>query len=262
MLSFKYCSLLLLTLLTGAGITLLVHERHANADLRAEAEALRPQLEESDRLQAANKNLADLTLDTNEVERLRASHEELLRLRGQAPMLRRQQKELADAQAQIRSLQADSTETKTSPVKLADGLKPAAEWSNVGLGTPASAMETCFWAENARDTNVLARAITFGPDSKARAEALLASLPEDKRASFGSAELMMASLLARTTPNIGMRVLSETSQGPDDTTLHIQWQGSDNHGGETDLQFHRFEDGTWRHVIGLPQLAKLSRMLQ
>ncbi len=47
------------------------------------------------------------------------------------------------------------------------------------------------------------------PDAKAKAEALLASLPESIRAKYGSAEKMMAMMQMNTKPIVAARVLSQ-----------------------------------------------------
>src|SRR5207249_4142062 len=112
--------------------------------------------------------------DVDELNRLRNEHAELLRLRGQATASRQHEQELARAQSELRLLQtASSVETPSktggpSQPALAEGLKPVSEWNQAGFATPSSAFETCLWAKERGDTNMLARAIMLDANARAR----------------------------------------------------------------------------------------------
>lgn len=61
-----------------------------NNELRAELDSLRPLAGEAERLRAANTALTASQIDTNELARLKAGQTELLRLRGQLALARKQ----------------------------------------------------------------------------------------------------------------------------------------------------------------------------
>ena len=257
--------------IVAAGIaTPVVLQHQTNARLRSEIEGLRQQSAELTRLREENRRLAALQTDADELARLRNEHAELMRLRGQTAANRQRERELTAAQAEVRRLQSLAGSQTPAPGKnganadsragLLEGLIPVTSWNNVGTAAPESAFETLHWAKANRDTNALANAIVLDAEAKAKADALLASLPESVRAGYPSSEQMMAALEMATTQEAGIRVLSQTEQGPDDITLHGQWQYDDGRVRDGDLQYHRYADG-WRQVIPGGLVDKLGGML-
>jgi hypothetical protein len=140
-------------------------------------------------------------------------------------------------------------------------LRPDTAWNNVGLATPEATFETLIWAQNRRDTNILARSIFFDPEARARAEQLLATLPESTRGHYASAEDLISALVVQTTRMIGMRILSQDTLANGDVELHTQWQYDDGRIRENDLRFRRFDDGNWRSLVSLALVNKLGGML-
>jgi len=255
----------------AAGVaTPVVLQYQTNARLRSEIEGLRRQSAELVRLREENRRLAALQTDADELARLRNEHAELMRLRGQTAANRQRERELAAAQAEVRRLQSlsgsqtpasgKSDANADSRTGLLEGLIPVTSWNNVGTAAPESAFETLHWAKANRDTNALANAIVLDAEAKAKADALLASLPESVRAGYQSSEQMMAALEMATTQEAGIRVLSQTQQGPDDVIVHGQWQYDDGRVRDGDLQYHRYADG-WRQVIPGGLVDKLGPML-
>jgi len=99
------------------------------------------------------------------------------------------------------------------------------------------------------------------PDAKAKAEALLASLPESIRAKYGSAEKMMAMMQMNTKPIVAARVLSQDERDADNVVIHTQWQYADGQIGKNDWSLHRDNDG-WRVVIAEGLVDKLGKGLK
>lgn len=248
----------------------VVLQYQTNARLRSEIDGLRRQSAELTRLREENRRLAALKVDAGELARLRNEHAELMRLRGRAAANRLREQELVAAQAEVRRLQSLADTQASAPAKnvansdsragLLEGLIPVTSWNNVGTAAPGSAFETLHWAKANRDTIALANAIALDAEAKVKADALLASLPESIRADYQSSEQMMAALEMATTQEAGIRVLSQTEQGPDDITLQGQWQYVDGRVRSGDLQYHRYADG-WRQVIPGGLVDKLGQML-
>jgi hypothetical protein len=143
---------------------------------------------------------------------------------------------------------------------LAEGLIPPSAWNNAGIATPASTFETWNWAKKSGDAKTLANTLAFDMESKAKADALFASLSESRRAQFGSPEEMFATMSLHTTTVAGMRVLSQESLGSDEAVLRTQWQYDDGRIRTNDLRFHRYDDG-WRQVIPGGIVDKLGGMI-
>src|SRR4029079_17567361 len=88
---------------------------------------------------------------------------ELLRLRSEVGLLRKESQELA----RLRSATAPS-----APGSQPQAYVPAAAWANVGADKPEAAIQTFFWAGKQRDTNVVGNLLRWirDPDIPASAE--------------------------------------------------------------------------------------------
>jgi RNA polymerase sigma factor (sigma-70 family) len=252
----------------GASTPILLQQQ-TNEKLRTEIESLRQQAQVIAQLREENKRLAALKVDADELERLKNEHLELMRLRGQAAVLRQREQELAQAQAELRRVQSvmaapasSLNEVKTSSQPLsAELLKPAIEWNNVGLATPASAFETWNWAKARGDAGALAKTVVLDAGAKARANALLASLPESIRAKYESAEQMMAVMQMNTKPIVAARVSSQEQLDSDNVIIHTEWQYAEGQLGQNDWRLHRDNEG-WRVVISEGLVDKLGKGLR
>ena len=81
----NFFALALLALVVGTGLAL---QRHANEELRGEAEMLREQNREVTRLRDEQKKLLDAQLPADELARLRADHAAVGQLRDEVDALR------------------------------------------------------------------------------------------------------------------------------------------------------------------------------
>jgi RNA polymerase sigma factor (sigma-70 family) len=152
-------------------------------------------------------------------------------------------------------------------VPLAAGLVAVETLGNAGRASARAAFATQLWAARTGDIALEATAITFGPEARARLEALAATLPDAMKAEYDTPEKLMAFMLAGSPhPVGGMQVLGETDVDADDVTLQTEWQHTDDpvvH--QTDANFHQEADG-WKLVVpvGLVKRASayLSRTLE
>lgn len=86
----------LLAIVVGSGLAL---QRHANQELRDAALLLREQNRESDDLRAEHDRLMQRQISTAELERLRADHADLARLRDEVDQLRAHVQAMEQAEA-------------------------------------------------------------------------------------------------------------------------------------------------------------------
>lgn len=150
---------------------------------------------------------------------------------------------------------------KAPPLTLAAGLKPADAFVRGDRSTAKSAIESFYAAMNEGNVDSMASFIVLLPEDKKKAEALLAQLPEGKRAEVGSVEKLAVTKGAGSSPQVaGMQVMWEEAgarrsfmdpslaKDPDYRTLHVQRQYADGRVREEDMVFQKFPDG-WRWVM-------------
>ena len=197
---------------------------------------------------------------------------ELLRLRGQVGVLRRQAAEGQSAQNILNDIKRNNAPKSEpaggSPIKslLSKSpeipMLPASSWTNLGFATPVSTIQTLNWALQNQDTNAFASAMMWDAQVMTRAGALFAALPQSVQEQYGSLDgLLLDWTLAHSPPTDSYRVLSQTEQGPNDMTLVEQRQYADGQVRENSVHYHRDESGNWRQVIPTEQMPKLEAMI-
>lgn len=199
-------------------------------------------------------------------EQVEAEHAELMRLRAQAAAFREAQRDLTNARAQISQLRstletARSSGAESPYTKLAEGMKGVGDFRNLGNLTATDSFETALWAASIRDTNVLARSITFDEETRARAEELLANAPDVFRNRFENVEQLVAFMMSKTTPLVGMRVFEEEPISPGKIRLQTEWQYSDGRVQPNSFSFFQADNGQWQMVIESGMMYKLGRMM-
>jgi RNA polymerase sigma factor (sigma-70 family) len=214
-------------------------------ELRVETTARREQAQELAKMREENGRLTKATVGA---ETLRAENAELAHVRSELSALKQQHEKLLSATSRKPELKAASVDADEKKL-LQPGMLPVDSWRNVGHATPDAAFQTELWASVGGDVDLAAKSITFSSDARAKAQALLASLPENIRAQYGTPERMGAFLMASGTAFAGMQVVGQSAQGPDDVLLNTQWQYTDGRVRENQWQFHRNVDGTWQRVI-------------
>jgi hypothetical protein len=242
--------------------TVILVERRANARLRSEFQRLSNQQSSADTSDGTHE---PAPVDGAELDRLRAEHSELMRLRGQVAAARQAQADLTNTRDQLARAESELKEAKARPraedPPLAPGLKPSAEFQNAGRARPATSFETLLWANINGATNIVAQSITFDPESRAKAESILAGVSEPLRGQFSSIEEMVAYGMMHATPISGMRVAGEEPIADDEYRLVTEWQYKDGRVQPESWRFQRGADGDWRMVIEPGMMNKLGRML-
>ena len=196
----------LLAAAAGAGLTA---EYRTQARLRQENESLIQQSAALDILAAENTRLSNLLAQvSHSLSTTTQSTKELLRLRGEVGVLRRQNQELAGTVE-------GGQRAPIGPAE-AQAFEPSASWTDAGNATPQTAAETFCWAIKAGNAQRLA-AVLLPPEGS------------DGSTSAPSSEVAkgLEPLLSQIEAS---RLLVADSPAPDETTL---WFQSRLKGGET-----------------------------
>ena len=185
--------------------------------LRDEVAALRAEEREVGRLREAHRRLAAGAVPEAEVERLRADHTALARLRAELAGL----KGRAETKAGAAAAKSSERATRVAPDPVAPaGAGPvvvAAEWKNAGRATPATALESLMWAAAGGDIEAMVGAIKLDFNAQIAAKAALAEMPEALRATYGTPERLVALLTMPNVPLGAMQVIKVDVSVPANT---------------------------------------------
>lgn len=240
-----------LLLLTG-GIV-FVRQWQAGSRLRDEAVRQQAQAREASRLREENRRLASEQATPAEMESLRADHAEMERLRGEIEALSRRVE-----QADVKPA-APNTAIPMGAAGPSGSTVAASAWRNAGQTTPEAALETALWSAKEGDLATLAGMLLLDDGARAKAEQLLAGLPEATRVQYATPEQLVAFLTAKDVPLTSMRVAGMTVNG-DEAQLVVNLPTSDQPGKMTKLALHRSPDG-WRFKVPESALEKYGRAL-
>ena len=217
-------------------------QARSNLRLRAELAAAQVQRDEADRLRRENQRLAAAGLSPSDPEASRADHAAVVRLRGELDDLKRRAREAATAAPpplRPAALPAD-----------APGLLPAADWADLGRGTPEAAIETALWAAAGGELDALAESLNLTEEEKARAATVIATLPEAERVRYGTPERLIALLAAKDIPLGGVAIEGPAENPPtagrsDLVAMRLKTMTADGLTKETVLVLQQGADG-WR----------------
>ncbi|MBC7369272.1 MAG: hypothetical protein H7343_21100 [Undibacterium sp.] len=234
----------MVTVLGVGSVWLGLQQFGVGKELRAEVAALRQREREADRLAAKNRRLSEARMSAMELESLRGDHAAVVRLREEIEALRRGAEAAAKAADGMIAVQP-----KEYVPSILDGPMPANMWRNAGGATPAAALETALWAAAGGDIAALAGRLTFDTGVRAKAEALLAGLPEAMRAGYGSPEQFIAALTAKDVP-LGNAKIYDTKYEIEGSRFLIA-EVRDTDGGKTrQVQLRlRETDGEWKILV-------------
>jgi RNA polymerase sigma factor (sigma-70 family) len=237
-----------------AGTAGLVLQQQDNARLRADNATLLQGSEELSRLREENMRLAKTGA---EVAALRAEHAELVQLRNDVAALKSQ------AQAASRAPATVSVGLPTAEkAPTVTGLVAIADMQNMGRATARAAGQTVAWAVHHGEIDTAASLLAFDPESRAKLEELITTLPDNLRAEYGTPERLMAFVMSGTPrPIAAVQVIDETQQGPDDYVQHVQLQYEDGRINVAPLRFHRTADG-WQQIVAATTVDRVVTYLK
>ena len=247
-------------LVVASGAALYV-QHCDNAQLREEIAALRNEVRGSAaRIAETTPGQSSAAQETPGAGRTPGNSEELTTLRNEIAALRQSTQEItkftqmAQAAAAAKSLQnADNS--------FAVELRSTATLKNVGKATPEASTETVLWAAAGGEVDVLANSVVFTPSAKAKADAWFAGLSDATRQQYGSAENVMALMIAKDAATLsGMQVIGQKGLTDDDVGVRLRFANTDGKTKESTFVFHRANDG-WRLLLPDEVVEKFSRQL-
>jgi hypothetical protein len=148
--------MLLVALLAALAVGLAM-EHQARLRLAAQYQAQEQQWARMAELAAENQQLSNRLALAGSPDRLPAAEfTELLRLRGEAAMLRSQEQELRSANKendQIHGSLSNYLATTEENARSITNYWPQNSWTNAGYGTPEAALQTELWALNNGDVS-------------------------------------------------------------------------------------------------------------
>ncbi|HWA11151.1 MAG TPA: hypothetical protein VG838_17040 [Opitutaceae bacterium] len=199
--------------------------------------------------------LENLRRDAADLARLRQEHERLLKAQPSDDELDRLRHRIAAANQR----QADPAETVAAldehPLQRGTWTTPA-EWRNRGRDTPESILETTFWAAAGGELGALKDTFEFDDAARARAESLLARLPDSARAAYATPEDLLTLVAARDIPLSDMQWFACTQHDPDTVTESVVFRNTDGKTRQAHLTFHRSDTG-WHLVVPDRAVAKM-----
>jgi hypothetical protein len=189
---------------------------------------------------------------------------ELLRLRGENRRLKsegvsnseRRRLELAHVEAEglrarIASLQARESLWASTTVPL--GYDPdtvsAREWVYAGRATPRAAIESVLWSAERGDVEQLTSLLGFSEANRERVDALFSRLPPAMQQEYGSAERVVATLMAGSFPKdaSAMTIVGD-DQGTEDSSVSMRVDHADGQVRTNVFSFHRTDAG-WQLLV-------------
>ena len=236
-----------------AGGFLLWRQQATRLQLHQRVIELRIQSDELARLRQENRRLAAEQPAAAELNRLRADHAAIPRLRA----------EIDGLQARIRTAAEESTANASG--RFAAGNKlPASDWKKAGTSTAQSGLETILWAAAGGDIDTFAQCLLL-PEGRGRqqAVALLESLPATLREQYGTPERLVAFLAIKDVPLGTAQVVAwderQTASSP--VEAQVQLSSPDGQTRDLILQFSN-PGGGWKLVVPDAAIARYASVLK
>jgi hypothetical protein len=216
---------------------------------------------EAKRAAEQDRGLAKAKQERQSLRRLQEENRKLLGQQPTAEEVRRLQDEGAEAralQARVKALRNSLAE------KGEDGAKsqtPAAQWTYTGRESPRGSFESVLWAASHADVDRLAGLLDFAEGAGPVADALFANLPPAARQEYGSAQKVIATLLAGNFPKdaAAMTNLGESVTG-NDAQLSFRIDHADGTSRTNLYKFRRSGDG-WRLLVPASVMADYEKTL-
>jgi hypothetical protein len=214
------------------------------------------------------KRIDVMRVNTRALGRVQAEHERLLRIQpfvGEIDSLRRDRAEVMNLRRELVNRRNGSgPEAKRVQAALGREVLPAALWlptaqmKDLGRPTPHALLQTAFWAASTGQTPALRDLLTFEPAVRARAEAILHSLPESKRAGVTEPEVLLARALQQRISVEAVQVLTEQFKGFDEAVEYVALRTPAGEERVVALQL-RWSPGGWRLLVPMEIVENLGR---
>ena len=216
----------------------LAMEHQARLKLTTDHRTLEQQWQQMADLEARNEQLSNLLAQASAPKPLSQDQlMELLRLRGQVGVLRRQQPDGGQAREENRQIHAVLTRyrqtlAETNATATAD-YWPQGSWRNLGYGSPDAAMQTVLWAGNNGDVTNFAASMTD------EAQTSLTNLYQGKSASEASVRLADETFGLQS-----VQILSRETVDDNTVVLTVELENQD--GFQNVKMLMKKESGEWK----------------
>ena len=260
--------LLLFTVSLVSVAVVWMFSRMTTADLRAQVDLARQQ----------NAEMTTLQREHDRLQRLQREAEESTRRERAAVELARARKALAVPSPTV-------PREALSALTLGEWL-PTSAWKNRGQATPLATVETALWAAAGGDIATLKDTLQLDDSVRAKADAILARLPESSRAIYPSPEHLIAAFTSKSLPLGDAQLVWQNQPGPDDAVACVFVKNTDTSASPPSatsspngpaekipplgppsaatraayLSLHRNETG-WRLVVPLSAVDKIAQEL-
>jgi hypothetical protein len=213
----KTAALALFAAVVG-GIVLLHLE---NGRLQRRIEELRGRAKQVASLRERNQHLRELVSRTEAgaSDAAEVVRTEVARAKAEVAVLEARAREARERHLAQTAATADALATNRDPAK---GLTRLERFANVGQGTPSAALQTLVWAALKGDADTINRSFTLSDAARAKAEALIAALPEDGRAQWTPEKLGAMFFTGFFTEVTAAEVTAETLDAPQRATLKLR----------------------------------------
>ena len=202
-------------------------------------------------------------LIVTDLERTDADRRELIRLRGELALLRREQ---AKAQAAVATEKAPIGVDPQSPQELSEprGFVSSASWTDAGFSSPGAAVQTAHWAVRNANAERFKQSMVITEDARKVLNGLLEqmkrgappeALQEVERRGWGLEEGLLFPMIAqdRKQGYTGYRVLSQRAGQGDEVLLDVQLE-MDSAPPQTQTYRMKQFEGEWKRMYDLDSL--------
>ncbi len=258
---------------TGIGVIILVAggmafyaQSRANAALQHEIAALRAEMRDAvASVRAGSSSAAAGAMPSQPTSNAASAsaavqESELAKLREEIASLRKSTTALTQFAQAAQAAQAAQNLAKTSD-SVATKLTPANELKSGGRATPEASTETVMAAAVGGDVDTLAASLAFVPSARAKADEWFASLSDATRQQYGSAEKLIALMIARDAASLaGFQVLGQKEISPDNVGVRFRLATTSGQMKDDTVLMHRTEDG-WKMMLNDAVVDKFAKQI-
>jgi hypothetical protein len=122
------------------------------------------------------------------------------------------------------------------------------DWRPCGNATPDAAIESTLCAAAHGDLSSLKATLEFDGNALAKAESILAGLPESSRRQYASPEDLLAVIVAGSIPLDSAQLVARQEDGSDKVTEYVRLRNAEGATRQVSISLHQGPDG-WRLAI-------------
>jgi len=191
--------------------------------LRTELQAFRqqqaPLTEQNQQLQHERDDaMRQLTALRDDNERLNRNTSDLLKLRGEVGMLRRQTNELGTLVQTLQSTGRQGSSAANTPQGSAEPTHfPREAWTFAGFATPEAAIQSCLWAKTSGDRKTSEEAVT--PEFRQKIQEYLKNKSPEERTAI------LENMLSKDINATGVQIQRKMVLADDQVVLQLHNDG-------------------------------------